>query len=208
MRPSAKVACLALLACMSCAGPPQEPGADGLVPYAQMKADARQIVPRGALKWTCHTRFPARGVVVGYGGFGTRQANFYIVDIDRRTIRRIMVDWDPSPKGQAIRDIDMRQVVWFDRSMSLSLEELNPVIRRMNHIWRDGVSDRAELQLLDSAPALVLLDGGLVFEDSGTAIHAPDKVLAAAVYDLAQQHKLTLARGTPTDAPCDPGSAA
>ncbi|MGI4801577.1 MAG: hypothetical protein ACRYG8_47630, partial [Janthinobacterium lividum] len=63
----------------------------------------------------------------------------------------------------------MRQVVWLDRSVSLSLEELNPVIRRMNHIWRDGVSDRAELQLLDSAPALVLLDGGLVFEDSGTA---------------------------------------
>jgi hypothetical protein len=144
-------------------------------------------------------------VVVGYGGFQTREADFYLVDIDKRTIRRIMINWNPRV-GRPPKEIDLRQVVWIDQSAGLDLDELNPLIRRMNYIWRHGVSDQRELQPLDSAPALVLLDEGLAFDDEGTSTHAPDKILSSAVYDLAKRHGLTIARGTPTAVPCDPES--
>ncbi len=66
------------------------------------------------------------------------------------------------------------------------------------------MSDRPELQPLDLAPALVVLDEGLAFDDSGTSDHAPDKVLSSAVFELAQRYKLNVGRGISTGVPCDP----
>jgi hypothetical protein len=203
MKAFAILACLALQSCAAASS--QGPGADGLVPYAQVKASSRQIVSRDTLKWTCRTRFPIRGVVVSDDSFLTSRADFYMIDIDARTVRRIMIDREPVPVGAKILN-PKKTVVWVDESTSLSSDELNPVIRRMNQIWRNGVSDKPELQPLDSSPDLVLLDAGLAFNDSGTFNRAPDKVLNNAVFNLARQYKLTLTRGVSTGVPCDPDS--
>lgn len=193
---------LMFLACMSCTpGLSQKPGPDGLVPYAPVKASARQIMAKSAVAGTCHTRFPARGVVVSYGSFLTRDAEFYIVDLGRRVIRKIKIGSPTQIEGQQPR---MDQVVWFDGSADLSPDELNPLIIKMNHVWQVGASTRAERQSPDSTSSLLLLDRDLAFSDSGTFTHAPDKVLMAAVDTLAQKHKLTRAFGAPTDLPCDP----
>jgi hypothetical protein len=203
MKAFVMLACLTLQSCAAASS--QETSADGLVPYAQVKASLRQIVSRDTLKWTCRTRFPIRGVVVGYGNFLTSSADFYMIDVDARTIRRVLIDREPVPVG--VKTLNPKKtVVWVDESASLSFDELNPVIRRMNQIWRNGVSDKPELQPLDSSSDLVLLDAGLAFNDSGTFNHAPDKELNNAVYNLARQYKLTLTRGVSTNVPCDPDS--
>ena len=205
MRPFAVSACLVLLSCAS--GPSEEPGADGLVPYAQVKAGVRQMVQADTLSWTCRTRFPVRGVAVAYGGFLTSQANFYMIDINAKTVRRIMIDRPPVAIGTKILE-PRRTVVWVDESAALTPDELNPLIRRMNQMWQNGVSDKPTLQPIDSAPALVLLDGTLAFNDAGTFNHAPDKVLTNAVFELARLHKLNVTHGVSSGAPCDPATPA
>jgi hypothetical protein len=140
-------------------------------------------------------------MVVGYGGFLTSEANFYIVDLDARTVRRIEINHVARVKGQVP---DMRQVVWLDRSADLSPDEINPLIEQANRVWKQGVSDKPQLQPLDSIAALTLLDGDLVFYDKGTSTHAPDNALSLAIHDLAQKRELTRDPGAATDLPCDP----
>ena len=189
--------CLTLL-CASCVThQPDRPA------HAQGNVNERHVIPRTALKWTCRSRFPLRGVVVGYGGILTHQANFYLVDFDRRLVRRIMVDWNPR-LGRVPEQRDLRQVVWLDEGADVSVDELSPIIIRSQEIWRLGVAGNMGLQPLDSTPALVLLDWPSAFEDGGTATHAPDKTLSAAVYKLAQAHGLTTSRGIPSGVTCDP----
>lgn len=192
--------CLTLL-CASCVTEQPDQLAD-----APMNTSKSHIKPRAALTWTCRSQFPLRGVVIGYGGFMTQRADFYLVDFDRRLVRRIMVDWNPRI-GRVPEQKDLRQVIWLDERAEVSVDELSPILGRSEEIWRSGVPGDMGLQPLDSAPALVLLDGTSAFDDAGTASHTPDKILSGAIYKLAQVHGLTTARGTPSDVTCDPNPA-
>ncbi len=171
------------------------------MPYAQMKAGSRYVVARSTLKWTCRSRFPIRGVVISYGGFLTRSATFYMVDIDKRAIRKIEIDSPALVVGQPPQS---KQVVWFDGSAELSASELNPTIERMNYVWRHGASHEFEMQPTDVTNDMLLLDGDTMFKDEGYPTHGLDKTLVAAISNLEQSHNLAHNRGISTDIPCDP----
>ena len=179
----------------------QKPAANGLMPYAQTKTGSRYIVARNTLKWTCRSRFPIRGAVISYGGFLSRSATFYMVDLDKRAIRKIEIDSPTSLVGQTPQS---NQVVWFDGNAELSANELNPVIERMNYIWQHGVSHEFEMQPTDVTNDMLLLDGGTVFKDEGYPTHGLDKIIVAEISNLEQNHDLAHNRGSSTDIPCDP----
>jgi len=165
-----------------------------MIAYARVKSSAQQIAPRSTLGWNCRTRFPNRGVVVGAGSFLSRAATFYMVDIDKRAVRRIMVDAEPPSTQQVIR---------YDDAAELGPEDLNPFIGKANHVWRNGMSKKAERQPLHVTSSLLLLDGDLMFEDSGSPFHGLDKVMVAAVKDLVERKLPRSPTRTPTNVPCD-----
>ncbi len=194
-----------LSTCASCATDvPQVPGADGLLPYAHAKRKAPEITSRDELKYYCWTRFPNRGLVVSYGSFLGRAATFYTVDIDKKSLRRIFINANMRSMDAQHPLDTLPVVVWADESVQLSPNELNPLIKRMNQIWRDGVPYKVGLQPMDSTSDLLLLDGRIAFDDQGRSDHAPDAVLTEAVMDLAREHGLTRDNGAPTSETCDP----
>ena len=180
---------------------PWKSAADELIPYAQIKTGTRYVVARDTLNWVCHSRFPFRGVVISFGSFLTRSATFYIVDIDKKAIRKIEINSPTLVVGQPPQS---KQVVWFDGSAELSANELNTIIERMNQIWIDGVSHEFEMQPTDVTNDMLLLDGDVVFKDEGYPTHGLDKALMATISALEQSHDLAPKRGVSTDIPCDP----
>ena len=181
---------------------PQVPGSDGLVPYAHAKRKAPEITSRDELTYYCVTRFPTRGLVLSYGSFLSSAATFYMVDIDSKSLRRILINQPKlNPKnGQQPRI----PVIWAEERVKLSPDELNPLIIRMNQIWRGGVSHKQEWQPPDLSYALILLDAGIAFQDRGTSNHAPDSVLTNDVENLVREHGSMGGSGVPTTEPCDP----
>lgn len=188
--------------CASCATDvPQVPDANGLIPYDHAKRKAPEITSRDELTYYCNTRFPKRGLVLSYGSSLSNIATFFMIDIDSKLLCRIIInDGTPESKnGQR----PQTPVVWVDESTQLSPGELNPLIIRMNQIWRDGVSHKRELPPTYVTSALILLDTGIAFHDSSTRIHAPDAALTDDVANLVREHGLARGGGAPTSEPCD-----
>lgn len=197
-----KTTCIAFLLCVSFVDVVSHKAvADGLKPYAQIKASSRYIVARDTLKWTCRSRFPVRGVVISYGGLFTRSLIFYMVNIDKRALRKIRIDTPTSVTGQPLQS---ERVVWLDSTVEISKNELDPIIERMNYIWEHGVSHEFEIQSTDITDDMLLLDRDKVFSDQGSPTHGLDKTIVAEISDLVKRHDLALSGGTSTDIPCDP----
>jgi hypothetical protein len=193
-----------LSTCESCGTDvPQVPGANGLIPYAHSKRKAPEITARDELKYSCTSRFPNRGLVLSGGSFLNKEATFYMVDIDSQSLRRIVLN-HAKPELKNGQLLQAPSVIWVDKTVQLGPGELNPLIIRMNQIWRDGVSYKKQLQPTGVVSALTLLDGEIAFDDSGSSLHAPDAVLADDVTVLASQHSLARDGGAPTSEPCDP----